>query len=160
MEDETKYISLGPPSPQIPLPEPVKWTDHHDDISWHSFTSRQHFSTKDGTDGEGDKSVVVEMRGEEQSRCRYSDENQHFSRKVMKQHRNSNDDATVWSNQSDLNSNAFYWESSPRIVTHDLMAAYRLFLLRYLLDLILLFIFFGFVSFPVLLLRGEHLAHK
>ena len=127
-----KYIKMGPQSPDIALPEPVSWKDDDksplpdDNSSYHSSLSSSSFSATSMSlthaeptvaPADDDKSVVVMMKEDTAQRCNCVEEMQRILAQVMKQ--SKKDDETVCSAQSDLDSNAFYWEPSPHMMKHD-----------------------------------------
>lgn len=130
-----KHIKMGPQSPDIALPEPVSWKDDQrspppdDNSSYHSSLSSSSFSATSMSlthaeptvaPADDDKSVVMmqTMHQEDTAqRCNCVEEMQRILAQVMKQ--SKKDDETVCSAQSDLDSNAFYWEPSPHMMKHD-----------------------------------------
>jgi len=113
MQDERKIINMGDDSPKISLPEPIQWNENapsdpefpsgpSDDVSVLTTFTKQPASEEQF----GDRIVPVQQ-----------------DRYALGVRRGEGDDGTVYSAQSDLNSNAFYWESSPLLVTSDYSAS-------------------------------------
>lgn len=115
MLSERKIINMGDESPKVSLPEPVQWNeDAAPDIG----------GRPSGTSD--DVSVLTTFTKQSSVEEQFGDRivpvpHDRYARGLNRS--GAGDDVTVFSAQSDLNSNAFYWESSPLLVTSDYSAS-------------------------------------
>jgi len=135
MQEERKIINMGQESPKISLPEPVTMQEDaaaaKDEGGGHGHGHDRH-DRHDRHDSDrrtiaDDVSVLTTYTRASAAAIedQYGDRIVPVRRELQRRERgfSRNDDAaTICSTQSDLNSNAFYWETSPLLVATDYSA--------------------------------------
>lgn len=131
MEDQLQKINMGSSSPDIALPPPVLSEDQDDDLSMSSYQSSLHDGDSSVSSGPLSISIASLPSGhyhqapappaykdpehaqEAETRCKCVHEMQEA---ILRPSPKDPDDATV---DSDLDSNAFYWQPSPPVMRKE-----------------------------------------